>query len=275
MIQENKLVEHFSKKYSVPAFDLNKYAIDPEIIKFSIRMMPGNFALSRSKKPKGTLVVAVADPTALANLDDIKFRTQLRIEAVITSLSAFDSAMDRYYGALNMIEKQVKQGEADSVEDMGMNDSEAHEIRDANEIDAPVIQLVNQILVDAIKKKASDIHIEPYETSFRVRIRIDGVLYEAMRPPMHIKSAVIARVKIMARMDIAEKRLPQDGRIKIKTPYGEMDFRVSSMPTVFGEKIVLRLLNKSGLQTDLMEIGPRKQHSMLSFHLSMNLMAWC
>lgn len=258
LIQENKLVEHFSKKYSIPSFDLNKYAIDPQIVKILSTEDARRFRLIPLQKAKGTLVVAVADPTALANLDDIKFKTQLRIEAVITSLSAFDAAMDKYFGALNMIEKQVKQGEADAVEDMGLNDGDAHEIKDANDIDAPVIQLVNQILVDAIKKKASDIHIEPYEHSFRVRIRIDGVLYEAMRPPNQVKSAVIARIKIMARMDIAEKRLPQDGRIKIRTPFGEMDFRVSSMPTVYGEKIVLRLLNKSGLQTDLMKLGFEK-----------------
>lgn len=258
LIQEQKIVEHFSKKYSIPSFDLSKYVIDPEIIKILSAEDARKFRLIPLQKAKGTLVIALADPTALANLDDIKFRTQMRIEAVITSLTAFDAAMDKYYGAMNLIEKQVKVGEADKVEDIGLNSADAHEIKDANEIDAPIIQLVNQVLVDAIKKKASDIHIEPYENTFRIRLRIDGALYEAMRPPMQVKSAVIARVKIMAKMDIAEKRLPQDGRIKIKTPFGEMDFRVSSMPTVFGEKIVLRLLNKGGLQTDLMKLGFEK-----------------
>lgn len=271
MIAEPKLVEHFSKKYSIPSFDLNKYPIAPEIIKILGAEDVRRFRLIPLQKAKGTLVVALADPTALSNLDDIKFRTQLRIEAVITTISAFDAAMEKYYGALNLIEKQVKVGEADKVEDLGLNDDSAHEIKDANDIDAPIIQLVNQILVDAIKKKASDIHIEPYEHSFRVRIRIDGALYETMRPPNQVKSAIIARVKIMAKMDIAEKRLPQDGRIKIRTPFGEMDFRVSSMPTVFGEKMVLRLLNKSGLQTDLMKLGFEKQaleHFTKSIHES-------
>lgn len=258
IIIESKLVEHFSKKYSIPSFDLAKYQIDPEITKILTAEDARRFRLIPLQKARGTLVVALSDPTALSNLDDIKFRTQLRIEAVMTSLSAFDQAMDKYYGAMNLIEKQVKVGEADKVEDMGLNTGDAHEIKDANEIDAPVIQLVNQVLVDAIKKKASDIHIEPYETSFRIRFRIDGALYETIRPPNQVKSAVIARVKIMAKMDIAEKRLPQDGRIKIRTPFGEMDFRVSSMPTVFGEKIVLRLLNKGGLQTDLMKLGFEK-----------------
>ncbi len=258
IIQEQRLIEHFSKKYSIPSFDLNKYQIDPEVVKILSAEDARRFRLIPLQKAKGTLVIALSDPTALANLDDIKFRTQMRIEAVITSISAFEAAMDKYYGAMNLIEKQVKVGEADKVEDMGLNTDNAHEIKDANEIDAPVIQLVNQVLVDAIKKKASDIHIEPYENAFRIRLRIDGALYEAMRPPLQVKNAVIARVKIMAKMDIAEKRLPQDGRIKIRTPFGEMDFRVSSMPTVFGEKVVLRLLNKSGLQTDLMKLGFEK-----------------
>lgn len=258
LVQEAKLVEHFAKKYSIPSFDLNKYQIDPEVLKILTPDDARRFRLIPLQKAKGTLVVALADPTALANLDDIKFRTQLRIEAVITTLSAFDAAMDRYFGALNLVEKQVRVGEADKVEDLGLNNEDAHEIKDANDIDAPIIQLVNQLLVDAIKKKASDIHVEPYEASFRIRFRIDGALYEVMRPPNQVKNAVIARFKIMAKMDIAEKRLPQDGRIKIRTPLGEMDFRVSSMPTVFGEKIVLRLLNKSGLQTDLLKLGFEK-----------------
>lgn len=260
LINEQKIVEFFAKKYSVPSFDLSRYVIDPEIVKILSAEDARRFRLIPLQKAKGTLVVALADPTALSNLDDIKFRTQMKIEAVITTLTAFDMAMDKYYGAMNLIEKQVKQGEADRVEDIGgLNQEEALEIKDANDIDAPIIQLVNQVLVDAIKKKASDIHIEPYENSFRIRIRIDGSLYEAMKPPNQVKSAVIARIKIMAKMDIAEKRLPQDGRIKIRTPFGEMDFRVSSMPTVFGEKIVLRLLNKGGLQTDLLKLGFEKE----------------
>jgi type IV pilus assembly protein PilB len=258
LVQEKRIVEHFSKKYSIPSFDLSKYTIAPEVVKILQTEDVRRFKLIPLQKAKGTLVVALADPTALAHLDDMKFRTQLKIEAVITTITAFDAAMDKYYGALNMIEKQVKVGEGDKVEDIAFSNEDAHEIRDANDIDAPVIQLVNQVLVDAIKKKASDIHVEPYENSFRVRLRIDGALYEAMRPPASVKNAMIARIKIMARMDIAEKRLPQDGRIKIRTPFGEMDFRVSTMPTVFGEKVVLRLLSKSGLQTDLMKLGFEK-----------------
>ncbi len=259
IITEDKLVAFFSKKYSIPSFDLSKYAVPDEVIKTLSTEEARRYKMIPLQKAKGTVVVAICDPTALVNLEDMKFRTQMKVEAVITSISAFEAAMEKYYGVLTSLESQVKnKSEADAVEDVGMT-ADAHEIKDANEIDAPIIQLVNSILVDAIKKKASDIHIEPYEHTFRVRYRIDGALYEAMKPPAQVKGAVIARVKIMARMDIAEKRLPQDGRIKIRTPVGEMDFRVSTMPTVFGEKVVLRLLNKSGLQTDLLKLGFEKK----------------
>ncbi|NUM89377.1 MAG: Flp pilus assembly complex ATPase component TadA, partial [Bdellovibrionales bacterium] len=214
IITEDKLVAFFSKKYSIPSFDLSKYAVAEEVIKTLSTEEARRYKMIPLQKAKGTVVVAICDPTALVNLEDMKFRTQMKVEAVITSISAFEAAMEKYYGVLTSLESQVRnKGEADAVEDVGMT-ADAHEIKDAGEIDAPIIQLVNSILVDAIKKKASDIHIEPYEHSFRVRYRIDGALYESMKPPAQVKNAVIARVKIMARMDIAEKRLPQDGRIK-------------------------------------------------------------
>jgi type IV pilus assembly protein PilB len=254
---EEKLVGFFSKKYSIPSFDISKYNIDPEVVKVITSEEARRYRLIPLQKAKGTIVVAIADPTSLIHLEDVKFRTQMKVEAVFTSLTAFEAVMEKHFGVLTSIESHVKKEEAGEVEALGL-EQDAHEIKDAGEIDAPVIQLVNQILIDAIKKKASDIHIEPYEHAFRVRIRIDGALYEIMRPPTQVKNAVIARIKIMSKMDIAEKRLPQDGRIKIRTPFGEMDFRVSSMPTVFGEKVVLRLLNKAGLQTDLTKLGFEK-----------------
>ncbi len=269
LLQEPKVLEFFSKKYSIPSFDLSKYTIDPEVLKVLTTEDAKRFRLIPVQKAKGTVVVALADPTALQHLDDIKFRTQLKVEAVLTTISAFDNAIEKHYGVLNSIETSVRnKPEADAVEELGMQ-ADAHEISDGSQIDAPIIQLVNSVLVDAIKKKASDIHIEPYEHTFRIRFRIDGALYETVKPPQQVKNAVIARVKIMAKMDIAEKRLPQDGRIKIRTPVGEMDFRVSSMPTVFGEKIVLRLLNKSGLQTDLSKLGFEKK-AMDSFLASIH-----
>lgn len=263
-ITEQKIVDHFSKKYNLPPFDIAKYNVDPEVIKSFTREDCRKFKMIPVQKAKGVLVVALSDPTAISSLEMVKFRTQTtKVEAVITTLSAYDAAQEKYYGALQAIDAATqtdkgKDKDANAVEELGLG-VDAHEINDASEIDAPVIQLVNSILVDAIKKKASDIHIEPYETSFRIRLRIDGVLYEVAKPHINVKNAVIARVKIMAKMDIAEKRLPQDGRIKIRTPVGEMDFRVSSLPTVFGEKLVLRLLNKGGLQPDLTKLGMEKR----------------
>lgn len=258
-VLENKLQEIFSKKYNLPPFDIARYNVDPEVIKIFTREDVRKYRMLPVQKAKGVLVVALSDPTALAMIEDVKFRTQTsKVEAVITTLSAFDSAQEKCYGALRSMDDFVKEKTAGDVEDLSIN-VDAHEINDASEIDAPIIQLVNSVLIDAIKKKASDIHIEPYEKSFRMRLRIDGVLYEVGRPSASTKSAVIARIKIMAKMDIAEKRLPQDGRIKIRTPAGEMDFRVSSLPTAFGEKMVLRLLNKGGLQPDLTKLGMEKK----------------
>lgn len=263
-VQEDKVLELFSKRYKIPSFDLGKYSVPEEVIKLLRPEDVRKFHLIPVERSKGVLVVALADPTALQFLDDIKFRTQLQVEAVLTTFSAFETALEKYYGGIQGLDQVVQQqaqqaagGEA--VEDIGNSNDDAVDINDESDIDAPIIQLVNSILVDSIRKKASDIHVEPYETAFRVRMRIDGALYETVRPPMEVKNAVIARLKIMAKMDIAEKRLPQDGRIKIRTQYGEMDFRASSMPTVYGEKIVLRLLDKSGLQADLQVLGFDKQ----------------
>lgn len=261
-IQEKQVMDHFSKRFAVPSFDLSKFQIDPEVLKLIGAEEAKRYRLVPVQKAKNTLVVALADPTALQHLDDIKFRTQLRVEAVITSISAFEEALGRYYGVLNTLEQQAKKEKADDaaagVQDLG-GAADAHDITNENEIDAPIITLVNNILVDAIKLRVSDIHVEPYENTFRVRYRKDGALFEHMKPPQTVKNAVIARIKIMSRMDISEKRLPQDGRIKIRTQVGEMDYRVSSMPTVWGEKIVMRLLNKGGLQADMSKLGMEKR----------------
>ena len=263
-IQEQKVLEVFAKRYKIPSFDLSKYQIPDEVIEMLKREEVQKFGMIPVDRAKGTLVLALADPTRIQHLDDIKFRTQLNVEAVLTTFSAFDRAREKFYGAMQgmsdavVAQKDPQQAASDMVEELGLGDEGALEINDENDIDAPIIQLVNSILVDSIKKKASDIHVEPYEKSFRVRMRVDGVLYEMIKPPMEIRNAVIARIKIMAKMDIAEKRLPQDGRIKILTGVGAMDFRVSSMPTVYGEKIVMRLLDKSGLQADMRKLGFEK-----------------
>jgi type IV pilus assembly protein PilB len=203
-----------------------------------------------------SLILATADPSNIFALDDIKFLTGYNIQAVVAAEEAVRRAIDKYYDQSTSLEDVMgdfDDSEIDLIQDEG--DVDIGELAKASE-DAPVVKLVNLILTDAVKKLASDVHIEPYEKSFRVRVRIDGVLYEAMKPPMKLKNAILSRVKIMAELDIAERRLPQDGRIKLKLGRGrEMDFRVSVLPTLFGEKIVLRLLDKSTLQLDMTKLG--------------------
>lgn len=260
-VHESKILEVFSKRYKIPSFDLTKYNVPEDVIKLLSRDDVYKFNLIPVERAKGTLVVALADPTSIQYLDDVKFRTQLQVEPVLTTFNAFERARDKYYGGMisgAAMEGLTKPAMGDAVEDLGNQIQDMVDITDESQIDAPIVNLVNQILVDSIRRKASDIHVEPYEKTFRIRMRIDGVLYESARPPKEVTSAVVARLKIMAKMDISEKRLPQDGRIKLRTQYGEMDYRVSSMPTVHGEKIVLRLLDKSGLQTDMIKLGFEK-----------------
>ena len=202
-----------------------------------------------------TLIVAMADPSNIFAIDDIKFLTGLNVEVVVAVESDIKKAIDRYYDQSATLQDVMSDFEEDVEVVLEEEELDMADIEKQTE-DAPVVKLVNLILTDAIKKTASDIHIEPYEKSFRVRYRIDGVLYEIMKPPMKLKNAITSRVKIMASLDIAERRLPQDGRIKIKLPGGkDMDYRVSSLPTLFGEKIVLRLLDKSNLQLDMTKLG--------------------
>jgi type IV pilus assembly protein PilB len=203
-----------------------------------------------------TLIIAMSDPSNIFAIDDIKFMTGYNIEVVVAPDVAIKAAIDQYYDQSATLADVMEDLDDIDLEVVDEDDKfDVRELEKATE-DAPVVKLVNLILTDAIKKKASDIHIEPYETTFRVRYRIDGVLYEVMKPPMKLKNAITSRLKIMAEMDIAERRLPQDGRIKIKLPGGkDMDFRVNCMPTLFGEKVVLRLLDKGNLQLDMTKLG--------------------
>ena len=198
----------------------------------------------------------MVDPSNIFAIDDIKFLTGYRIEALIASESSMRQALDAHYGTTKGLDTLLEGMETEGVEYIGEEETvNLSNLKEASE-DAPVIKLVNAILTDAIKKRASDIHVEPYEKSFRVRFRIDGTLYEMMKPPLKMKNAMISRLKIMSRLDIAERRLPQDGRIKLKMAKDtEMDFRVSVLPTLFGEKVVLRLLDKSNLQLDMTKLG--------------------
>lgn len=241
-------------------FRLDTAELTADIEKSTFELLPSNIAHKHQILPIGlkdqTLIVAMADPTNIAAINDIKFITGYDILIKLAKESDIRVALDIAYDdsvSYDNIISDLDETEVEVVDET--EDVNLKELERATE-DAPVVKLVNAVLVDAIKKNASDIHIEPYEKTFRVRFRIDGVLYEIMKPPMKLKNAITSRIKIMADLDIAERRLPQDGRIKLKLGNKkEMDYRVNVLPTLFGEKVVLRLLDKSNLQLDMTKLG--------------------
>lgn len=259
-VAENKLLYHLSQKYGLPSVNIAKFEINPEVIK----KVPLDLARKTQVIPvqsnQGTLVVALCDPTMVGALENLKFVVKMNVEAVLTSFSAFDQSFSKYYSGSAFvgaaIETFKKENTKEKEGEATLEVVQVHEIDSGStEQDAPVIQVVNGILAEGIRKGASDIHVEPYEKRFRVRLRVDGVLAEIAQIPAEMKRAVVARFKIMSRMDIAESRVPQDGRIKLKSGGTEIDFRVNTLPTLFGEKIVLRMLSKGNLQLDLLKLG--------------------
>ena len=256
-ISENDLLGFLSEQHSVPAINLSRFQASSDVINvFSAEIANKYFAVPVDVK-SNKLVVAMADPSNIFAIDDITFLTGYRVEPLVASEEAIHTAIDVYYGGSSAaLDDLLGSFDTDGVEYVeGESDVDISSLERESE-DAPVIKLVNAILTDAIAKGCSDIHVEPYEKSFRVRFRIDGSLYEVMRPPFRMKNAIVSRLKIMSRLDIAERRLPQDGRIKLKLGKGrEMDYRVSVLPTLFGEKVVLRLLDKSNLQLDMTRLG--------------------
>ncbi len=260
-VQESDLAAFLSKHYGVPSINLAEFEVDPAVIALIPADVAQKYQLVPINRAGATLIVAMSDPSNIFAIDDIKFMTGFNVEVVVAAEAAIKDAIDSYYDQSSSL-ADVMDGledfdDLELVEDGSFED--VGELEKASE-DAPVVKLVNLILTDAIKKKASDIHIEPYEHVFRVRYRIDGVLYEVMKPPRKLKNAITSRLKIMADLDIAERRLPQDGRIKIKMGRGvEMDYRVNCLPTLFGEKVVLRLLDKSNLQLDMTKLGYEEQ----------------
>ena len=255
-LTEEDITSFLSKQYGVPSINLAHFEIDQSVIK----LVPAEIAQKHMVIPinrKGSvLTVAMADPSNIFAIDDIKFLSGFKVEPVVAAETSIKNAINKHYDSAGLV-KDILQGfddrEVATVEE-GDEGPDVGDLQRATE-DAPVVKLVNLILSDAIKKGASDIHIEPYEKSFRVRYRIDGVLYDTMQPPMKLRAAIISRAKIMAQLDIAERRLPQDGRIKIRMGQKEIDFRVSTLPTIFGEKVVLRLLDKANLQLDMSSLG--------------------
>ena len=260
-ITESNLTTFLSKQYGIPAIDLATLEIDREVIKLVPEDVCKKYQILPVSRAGSTLVVAMADPSNIFAIDDIKFLTGYTVDTVIASEAAIEAAIEKQH--------ETPPGEIEEkTEDLlaGFEGEDLEVVQDEEDIDltdlkkgaedAPIIKLVNKILTDPIKIKASDIHIEPYEKSFRVRYRLDGVLKEVMKPPMKLKNAIVSRIKIMSNLDIAERRLPQDGRIKMKLGGGkEMDYRVSVLPTLFGEKVCMRLLDKSNLQLDMTKLG--------------------
>jgi type IV pilus assembly protein PilB len=263
-IDDEELVEFLSQRYGVPAINLGEIEVDDSIISIIPAEVARKYTILPVSKAGAKLTIAMVDPTNVFAMDDVKFMTGYNVEPVVASDSTLRGAIDQYYGSTHSIELKKVMEDLEETEDTDLEVLDEEEDIDLEALEqeseeAPVVRLVNIILTDAIKRDASDIHIEPYEKEFRVRYRIDGLLYEMMRPPLRLREAITSRMKIMAKLDIAEKRLPQDGRIKIKTRVGgkvkDLDFRVSSLPTIFGEKIVLRLLDKDNLMLDMTKLG--------------------
>ncbi|MGA2223679.1 MAG: type IV-A pilus assembly ATPase PilB [Syntrophobacteraceae bacterium] len=255
MVGEDTLLEFIARQFHCPQVNLSKLNIPKEVA----ALIPLDIMHKYQAIPFGimgnTLNVAMADPGNLFVIDDIRFLTRKNIQVHVASDNIIRKVIGTHFAAdeslddvLGMLKEEIDVDIVQSMEEMDASMEDAAET-------APVVKLINLILMDAIRKQASDIHMEPYEKTMRVRFRIDGVLYEVMRPPIHLKNALISRIKIMSRLDIAERRLPQDGRIKLRAKGREMDFRVSVMPTLFGEKVVLRLLDKGSLQLDMTKLG--------------------
>ncbi|MGI8787907.1 MAG: type IV-A pilus assembly ATPase PilB [Pyrinomonadaceae bacterium] len=308
LISDDVITAVLSRQYGVPSINLELFQIEDETVHLISQEVAQKYAVLPISKVGATLTLAMADPTNVFAMDDIKFMTGLNVEPVIASEASLLAAVAKYYGAsseidifelssVNGIERFESRagrngnGRNGSTNGVGVADErlvesdlkvsldqfefETHEVgeleilEDNDEIDlaelarssedAPVVRLVNVLLVDALRRGASDIHVEPYEKDFRIRFRIDGVLYDVMHPPMQMRDGLISRLKIMSKLDISEKRLPQDGRIKVKVKFEsrsrELDFRVSTLPTLFGEKVVLRLLDKDKLMLDMTKLG--------------------
>jgi type IV pilus assembly protein PilB len=312
-VKDEDITSLLSRQYGVPSINLDHFEVDPQTIKIIPAETARKYQVLPLSRSGATLTIAMADPTNVFAMDDIKFMTGYNVEPVVASESALEDSIDKYYGSTRSLElrrdtapaggygtpgggptiQEVLDGPTLSADDMaaigGLSEIDLDSMSDADadvetikseddEIDlgnlaksadaAPVIKLTNVLMVDSLKRGASDIHIEPYEKEFRVRFRIDGVLYNVMALPMKLRDPLISRVKIMAKLDIAEKRLPQDGRIKIKMKVEDrsrdLDFRVSVLPTLWGEKIVMRLLDKTKLMLDMTKLG-FEEHSLLRF----------
>jgi type IV pilus assembly protein PilB len=263
-LTDEDVTNFLSRQYGVPAINLSYFEIDPAVVKLIPFETAKRYQILPLSRVGASLTIAMVDPTNVFAMDDIKFMTGFNIEPVVASESSILAGIDKSYGGKQeedletVMQSMSELNETDievQAEEQQMELSQLEKAAD----EAPVVKLVNLVLTDAVKRGASDIHIEPYEKEFRVRFRIDGILQAIMSPPMKLKDAITSRLKIMAKLDISEKRLPQDGRIMLKMNIGgrkkQLDFRVSTLPTLWGEKIVLRLLDKENLRLDMTKLG--------------------
>jgi type IV pilus assembly protein PilB len=274
-VKDEEITALLSKQYGVPSIALGQFEIDPAVIKLVPADTAQKYQVVPLSRAGATLTIAMTDPTNVFAMDDIKFMTGYNVEPVVASETAVIEAIARYYGkaagasaaatpsALEVASKALEEmpilADGGDVEVLDELEEISAEMLAKQGEEAPVVKLVNVVLMSAIQKGASDIHIEPYEKELRIRYRIDGLLYNIMQPPMKFRDAITSRIKIMSKLDIAEKRLPQDGRIKIRFQDNgvpkDIDFRVSCLPTLFGEKIVMRLLDKDKLMLDMTKLG--------------------
>ncbi len=266
-VGEEDILDCLSQQFGVPSINLRHFDVDESIIRLIPADVARKYQFIPVTKTGATLTVAMEDPTNVFAMDDITFITGYRVEPVVASEEALREAIDKYYGTTHALELKKVMDDLSTADETSLEVLEEEEDLDVADLEAgaeeaPVVRLVNLILTDSLKRGASDIHIEPYEKSYRVRFRIDGILYEIMNPPMKLQAAICSRLKILAKLDIAEKRLPQDGRIKLKMKYQgktkELDFRVSTLPTLHGEKIVMRLLDSDNLMLDMTKLGFEK-----------------
>jgi type IV pilus assembly protein PilB len=261
-INEEQLIGFLSRQYGVPSITLSQLDVDQEVLKLVPAAIARKYEVLPVRRMGNSLALAMADPTNVFALDDISFMTNLQVLPLVASQTAIKKAIDRNYESkTEAITSMVQDMSADlqNVEvldgdEEGGGKVDVFELKESAD-EAPVVKLVNMVLVDAIQKGASDIHFESYEKVFRIRFRMDGVLHEMLAPPKRLESAILSRLKIMSSLDIAERRLPQDGRIKLRYTNREIDFRVSTLPTIFGEKAVLRILDKDALKLDLTQLG--------------------
>jgi len=261
-INDDQLIGFLSRQYGVPSITLAQLDIDSDVLKLVPAPIARKYEVIPVRKMGNSLALAMADPTNVFALDDIAFMTNLQVLPLVASQTAIKKAIDRNYESKTEAITSVlsdMQTDLANVEVVGEDGEEGSKV-DVFELkesadEAPVVKLVNMVLVDAIQKGASDIHFESYEKIFRIRFRMDGVLHEMLAPPKRLESAILSRLKIMSNLDIAERRLPQDGRIKLRYNTREIDFRVSTLPTIFGEKAVLRILDKDALKLDMTQLG--------------------